>query len=281
MMMMISSRKGFWSPTEFSDVDELREVVLDDPNPASDTPLTEADFLAAVAGKNVLMLVHGYNNTEDDVNLAYARIQKAVASYFGGKYDVVVGYTWPGGALGASYPIARSRSNSAGPRLAPWLQKIARKAAALDVMSHSLGARVALKALGAGLKNPAKPVRNLYLLAAAVDNESIEKGEEFYEPSKRAQQTVVMHSKKDKTLALWFRIGDAILPWQWLDMFDLALGYSGPEDPADIIDHSPHVKVVNCKGPELDHGDYKDHPAVYGYLKEHLAGKRPEQFYTL
>jgi esterase/lipase superfamily enzyme len=278
---MISSRKDFWSPTEFSDTDDLRDVVLDDPNPAADTPISESDFLASLAGQRVLMLVHGYNNTEDDVSLAYARIERAVAEHLGTRYDLVIGYTWPGGALGVSYPIARSRSNSAGPRLAPWLQKIARRAQALDVMSHSLGARVTLKALAQGLKNPARPLRNLYLLAAAVDNESIEKGEEFYDATKRSEQTIVMHSRKDRTLAIWFRVGDAILPWQWLDIFDVALGYSGPEDPADIIDHSPHVKVVNCKGPELDHGDYKDHPQVYGYIKDYLAGRRTEQFYTL
>jgi hypothetical protein len=90
-----------------------------------------------------------------------------------------------------------------------------------------------------------------------------------------------MHSRHDRTLGVLFRIGDAILPWQWFDLFDHALGYSGPEDPADIINHSPHVKVVNGKGAELDHGDYKDHPAVYGFIARFLAGKTPDQFYTL
>lgn len=280
-MLMVSSRHDFWSPTDFSATDDIRDVVLDNPDPATDKPMTEEEFLQAVEKKNVLVLVHGYNNTEDDVNLAYARIETAVTKHVPGKFDIVVGYTWPGGAIGISYPIARARANGAGPRLAPWLQKIARKAKSLDVMCHSLGARVVLKALGAGHKNPAKPLRNLYLLAAAVDNESIEKGEEFFDATRRSDRVVVMHSKKDKTLALWFRLGDAILPWQWFDMFDVALGYSGPEDPSDIIGHSPHVQVVNCKARELDHGDYKDHPAVYGYLRDYLAGKRPEQFTNL
>ena len=252
-MLMVSSRQGFWSPTEFSDLDEIRDVTLENPDPASDKPLTEAEFLAAVTNQNVLLLVHGYNNTEDDVNLAYAQIEKAVQKQVPGKYSAVVGYTWPGGALGISYPIARARSNSAGPRLTPWLQKIARKAKTVDVMSHSLGARVSLRALRDAFKNPAKPVRNLYLFAAAVDNESIEKGEEFYDSTRRTDAVVVIHSKKDKVLALGFRLGDAILPWQWFDLFDAALGYSGPEDVADIIDFSPHVKVVNGKGQNLDH----------------------------
>jgi esterase/lipase superfamily enzyme len=280
-MLMISSRRDFWSATEFADVDDTRDVVLTDANPASDTPISEAELLARVAGQRVLLLVHGYNNTEDDVSLAYARIEHAIGTMVAGKYDLVVGYTWPGGALGLSYPIARARANTAGPRVAPWLTRLARKAASLDVMSHSLGARVMLKALPVAPRTPARPVRNLYLFAAAVDNESIERGEEFYDATKRAETTVVMHSKKDKTLAVLYRIGDAVLPWQWFDLFDSALGYSGPEDPADIIAHSPHVKVVNGKAQDLDHGDYKDHPAVYGYMKSFLVGRRPEQFYSL
>ncbi|HEX7085729.1 MAG TPA: alpha/beta hydrolase [Vicinamibacterales bacterium] len=277
-MLLVSSRLDFWNCTEFSETDAIRDVVLEDPSTAVDRDLSEAEYLAALKAQRVLLLVHGYNNTEDDVNLAYARIERTVRSTFGKEYDVVTGYTWPGGAIGTSYPIARSRANTAGPRLATWIRKIAGAAKALDIMCHSLGARVVLKALE---KGRSKPVRNLYLLAAAVDNEAIEKGEEFYDASKRCRKVVVMHSKHDRTLGIWFRIGDAILPWQWLDMFDVALGHSGPEDPADIVEHSPHVIVVNGKNDRLDHGDYKDHPAVYGFIAKFLANKTPGQFHTL
>lgn len=278
-MLMVSSRKEFWSATEFADEDAIRDVVLDDPNPAVDTEVSEAEYLARLEGKKILLLVHGYNNTEDDVTLGYARVLAATQKYVPGQYDLVTGYTWPGGELGISYPIARSRANSAAPRLARWLKKVAAAAGAVDVMSHSLGARVALKGLDTG---PASTkIRNLYLFAAAVDNESIEKGEDFHDACRRCERVLVVHARTDKTLAIWYRIGDAILPWQWADLLDSALGYSGPEDTADIIKHSPHVTVANGKNQGLDHGDYKDHPAVYGFLKKFLAGKTPEQFYTL
>lgn len=280
-MLMISSRHQFWSCTEFSDNDDIRDVALVNPDPAADTPVTEAELLSQVAAKRVLLLVHGYNNTEDDVSLAYARIDGAVATHLAGRYDLVMGYTWPGGSIHVSYPLARARANTAGPRLASWLTRLARKAEALDVMCHSLGARVVLKALNQAPSPPGRLLRHLFLLAAAVDNESIEKGEEFYPATRRTTRTVVMHSRHDRTLAVWFRIGDAILPWQWFDLFDVALGHSGPENPAAIIAHSPHVQVVNGKAHEIDHGDYKDHPAVYGYLKEFLAGKRRGQFEEL
>jgi pimeloyl-ACP methyl ester carboxylesterase len=51
--------------------------------------------------------------------------------------------------------------------------------ATLDVMGHSMGCRVSLLALQGKLLLP-KMIRNIYLTAAAVDNESIEKDEEYY-----------------------------------------------------------------------------------------------------
>ena len=275
---MISSRDGFWSPIQFAKDDEIRDVFLENPSAGVDTPVTEAEYLEAVRGRKVLLLVHGYNNTEDDVSLAYARIAAAVKKHLTKRYDVITGYTWPGGSLRIGYPIARARANAAGPRLAVWIRKLAPIVASLDIMCHSLGARTALKALGS-LRGT--PVRNLYLFAAAVDNESIEKGEEFYAATKRARTVLVVHSRDDKTLAVWFRVGDALLPWQWFDLFDLPLGYSGPEDPADIVNHSPNVKVVNGKGAALGHHDYKDNPVLFGFLAKFLAGKTPEQYYSL
>ncbi len=277
-MLLVSSRLHFWSCTKFSEADAVRDVVLEDPSTAVDREFTGGEYLAALKGQRVLLLVHGYNNTEDAVNLAYATIERSVRAAFGTAYDVVTGYTWPGGEIGLSYPVARSRANTAGPRLGTWIRKIARSAGALDIMCHSLGARVVLKALERG---GGRPVRNLYLLAAAVDNEAIERGEEFFEASKRCRRIMVMHSKYDRTLAIWFRIGDGALPWQWLDLFDVALGCSGPEDPASIVKHSPHVIVVNGKGARLDHGDYKDNPAVFGFIATFLANRTPGQFHAL
>lgn len=277
-MLLVSSRADFWSSTNFSDEDAIGDVALESPSTSRDRNMTRAEYLESLAGRKVLLLVHGYNNTEDAVALAYARIERAAKKAFGRHYDVITGYTWPGGAIGLSYPVARSRANAAGPRLAGWIRQIARAAASLDVMSHSLGARVVLKALD---RSSGTPVRNLYLLASAIDNESIEKGQEFFAAARRCERAVVMHSKHDRTLGVWFRIGDALLPWQWFDFFDVALGHSGPENPADIIAHSPHVLVVNGKSAGLDHGDYKDHPAVYGFLARYLAGRTPGQFHTL
>ncbi|SEM72339.1 hypothetical protein [Nitrosomonas marina] len=49
----------------------------------------------------------------------------------------------------------------------------------LDMMTHSLGGRVGLKALKEC--SGQRVIRNYYCTAAAVDNENLEPGEEFFE----------------------------------------------------------------------------------------------------
>jgi hypothetical protein len=63
--------------------------------------------------------------------------------------------------------------------------------------------------------------------------------------------------------------------------FDLALGYSGPEDPADIIAHSPNVKVANCKRVIDSHGGYKYSDPVYQFMLHEFTGPAAPQFSTL
>ena len=39
-------------------------------------------------------------------------------------YDALVGFAWPGGALGASFPFARQRANTTAPRFAHLLADV-------------------------------------------------------------------------------------------------------------------------------------------------------------
>jgi hypothetical protein len=114
----------------------------------------------------------------------------------------------------------------------------------VDINSHSLGAHVTFEALKDA---PATIVRNAWNFAAAVDNESIEKGERYYTATQRCQRFYVFHSKNDPVLRVWYRIGD------FFD-FDTALGYSGPEDPRAIMDYSGNLTVINCKDVVASHG---------------------------
>ena len=120
----------------------------------------------------------------------------------------------------------------------------------------------------------ANVVRYAWNFASAVDNESVEKGERYYSAAQRCQKFYVFHSKNDPVLRTWYRIGD------FFD-FDTALGYSGPEDPRAIMDHSRNVTVINCKDIVSSHGGYRSTGQVWSFMQQELATPGTEQFVTL
>jgi pimeloyl-ACP methyl ester carboxylesterase len=272
-MLMVSCRKDFWSATDFSSADEIRRVDLDT---GKGTVVSQNEFLQAVQSKRLIVLVHGYNNEELDVVKSYATIdeQMRLLGFVGGNaaaYDGLVGFAWPGGAHGVSFPFARQRAGDSASRFARLLSDLRNAGATIDLNTHSLGAHVAFEALRDG---PPQVVRNSWNFASAVDNESIERAERYYHASRRCQNFYVFHSKNDPVLRIWYRVGD-------LFDFDTALGYSGPEDPGAIIQHSPNVRVINCKDVVQAHGGYRSAGQVWAYMSQELTTPAPSQFVTL
>jgi esterase/lipase superfamily enzyme len=261
-MILISCRRKFTSTVEFNKQDEIRE---------GDVTMTEAELAEAVRGKRTLILVHGYNNEMPAVIDAYDRVRemmrlsKLLAPDPRG-YDVVLGYAWPGGWSGLSFPVAVLRANRTGKRFRDTLAKLQNAAASVDVQTHSLGARVAMEALDRG----GVTLRNLWLLAAAIDDETVEKGEEYFDAAQRCSRVYVMHSEQDPVLRTAYRIGDL------LD-HDRALGWKGPQRPKKIADSSPNTKVVNCRQVVTSHGGYRAAAECYDYwLNELLTASAPQ-----
>jgi esterase/lipase superfamily enzyme len=273
-MHMVSCRREFWSATDFSTADEIRELDLAGNGQAPAVP--PAVFLAAMAGKRVTVLVHGYNNEQRDVLDSYRTIDEQMRllgflGRTGSPYDALVGFAWPGGASGVSFPFARGRADEAAPRLRQLLAALQGSSAIVDVNSHSLGAHVTFEAL-----RDASPsvIRNAWNFASAVDNESVERGERYFDSTQRCQRFYVFHSKNDPVLRVWYRIGD------FFD-FDTALGYSGPEDPRAIMDHSANVTVINCKDVVSSHGGYRSSGQIWSFMQQELSAPGSQQFVTL
>ena len=271
-MLIVSCRENFWSATDFSDADLVRRIDL---ATGSGTPVTPAEYLKAVEGKRVFVLVHGYNNEERDVVESYRTIDERMRllGFLGGahaRYDLLVGFAWPGGVAGISFPFARVRAAESAPRFAQILTGLRRVGATVDLNTHSLGTHVALEALRGGSPG----VRFVWNFASAVDNESVEYGERYFASTQRCERFYVFHSKEDLILRLWYRVGD------FFD-FDTALGCSGPEDPGAIIRHSANVRVINCKDVVQSHGGYRSSGEVWSYMVRELATPSSEQFVTL
>lgn len=295
-ILIVSCRKDFWSATDFSNTDEIRRLDLD---AGTSTVVSQNEFLQELRAKRLTVLVHGYNNEELDVVSSYTMIdrQMRLLGFLGGtaaSYDALVGFAWPGGAAGVSFPFARARAAESASRFARLLAELRSANATIDLNTHSLGAQVAFEALRdpSALREPqGRPeprrgttssgrggaphvVRNSWNFASAVDNESIEREERYYQASRRCQNFYVFHSKNDPVLRVWYRVGDL---WD----FDTALGYSGPEDPGVILQHSPNVRVINCKDVVQSHGGYRSTGQVWAYMSQQLTNPSADQFVTL
>lgn len=274
-MKIISAREGFWSDDALANKDAIRAVDLVGDKPSK--IIEEDKFFEGIKGKRILIIIHGYNNGKEDVHSAYALIEKNVKKHVkgDGSYDEVIGYIWPGGETAINYYSAKSRANKLGRRVGLLFQRMFDNDVTVDVMGHSMGSRVILKALDTRAE---KVVQNVFLLASAVDNECLEKTEKFYPATKRCSNAFVFHTKHDTTLSIFYRGAE----------LDNALGLTGPENPEDIISHSspskastPSVYVINCKNKIKRHGDYKREKLLYTYISQFISGSPADQFSTL
>jgi hypothetical protein len=273
MMMMVSCRKGFWSATDFASSEQFREVDL---HSGASTVISAPQFVDTLRNKRVVVLVHGYNNEELDVIASYRAIDERMRllGFLGGAsatYDALIGFAWPGGAVGFSFPFARQRAGQSAPRLRALLAKLRGAGATGDLNTHSLGSHVAFEALRLGTPGM---VRYAWNFASAVDNESIEHNERYYDATKRCERFYVFHSKRDPVLRVWYRLGDFF-------EFDTALGYSGPEDAGAILKHSANVRVINCKDVVHSHSGYRGAGEVWSYMRDELTVPSPDQFVTI
>ena len=270
-MLLISARKDFWNDNKLAKKDKARHVDLVGSKPSVKVPKP----IKYLKGKRILMLIHGYNNEPEDVHNAYAMIEANIETHAASAYDEVIGYIWPGGDGPFDYAPAKKRANALARRVGIWLEKMKEADVTVDVMVHSMGARVIFKALKT---TSATYARHIFTMAAAVDNESIEKDEEFFPSTNRCESVFVFHSRHDGVLRGPYFIAE----------FDRALGLHGPENPADIIAHSspanpatPSVYVVNCKNKVKKHGAYKRTVDIYTFVSKAAAGTAINQFETL
>ena len=270
-MIIISARRDFINPNKLlpeTEPDQFKIVNL----PQSEIPnsgLSKSNFLqklSKLSDKRILMLVHGYNNEHDKMCRAYYAIEKNVAKYIKNQYGIVIGYSWPGGEHRLAWWLAKCNADKTAKRLKILIKDILREPSSniqLDVISHSLGARVILEMLKQLSKENLgwQPVRNYFCMAAAVDNEVLEPNEKFYASTSQVNNIYIFHSKHDQALRSAYK----------LSKFDRALGVYGPEHFNKL---GKHIYVVNCENHVESHGAYKGTASVYKYIQTVLTNKQ-------
>lgn len=274
-MLMISDREDFWdakalsAQTQISIVDEKGTL--------------EGKEFSHLKQKNILLLIHGFNNSEADVLPSYFAIQNEIEKTFvnGEKkiYDHVVGYLWPGCESRTAYYEAKGHAEAVSSRVAELISKIADKTDRVDVMAHSMGNFVFLEALNKisepkrswtdtfrsalGLATSAvKKVGNYFSLGAAVDDESIEVGQIYGQAIERCQNVYVVYSEQDSVLKYLYTFAE----------MDRALGSKGIEDISKL---PPHVQLVDCSAVVDGHSKYEETPQVFEFIRNRLLGIQP------
>jgi pimeloyl-ACP methyl ester carboxylesterase len=182
--------------------------------------LSRDKFFSSLKSQRVLVLIHGFNSTTSDAIKHYEQVSKDVGS----SYDQVIYYLWPGGKYGldkASFgEIERNATTYSGARervkdvlkerLASFLSGLRRQTKSIDILAHSMGCRLTLAALSSIPLPPQEQfVRYVYLMGAAVRNQDLDVGHEYYGAGFQCRNIYVFFSRNDPVLRNAFPLGES------------------------------------------------------------------------
>lgn len=175
-------------------------------------------------------------------------------------YDEIIGYLWPGCDSRLEYFKAKENAEEIKKRAFQFIQLIASEAKQVDVLAHSMGNYLFLEAM----KKPEHSglVTNYFSLGAAVDNESIQKGEVYYSSIKNCKEVYVAYSKEDDVLEYIYTLAE----------LDKALGGFGIEDISKL---PPHVQLVDCSKVVDAHSAYFECSQLYQFIQNRIFGIPP------
>lgn len=203
--------------------------------------------LADLVGKHVIVFVHGYNLTAQECLTGakdfFTKLHKAVLhdGMDAQKLQFLL-FTWPGDTGTLYFNDAQQYAHLSGAALCELLRQAG--ARQLSIVTHSLGAHVALRAaagLGERLFHGREVPRidQLLLLAASVEDDVFERPERpeeyhFAEAAFGVRKLHITASRADEVLGGPFRINES----------DEALGYCGPESMHPLVSLSRRVREV-------------------------------------
>lgn len=256
---LMSDRASFWDADKISD----QTAFMLDSNPKR-TTLNSKE----IKGKNVLLLVHGYNNGPEEALSTYRLVNLHVSalknSHQANLYDLVIGYLWPGDDSPLEYYDAKLHVLRLAKVMRSHLQFLSGSAARVDVLAHSMGNRLIFEALNDHSNGGKKLVHNLYSLAAAVDDESIEKNEKYYRATQNCEKIFVFYSRRDGVLKWDYRLAEG----------DNALGYEGAEDPKMLPENVQLINYTNLIG---QHSQYFMVLPVYEFIRTQFFSSIPKR----
>lgn len=213
---------------------------------------TEADLRAETS---VAFLVHGFNVNRPGGVDTLRRLAQQLPPGIGTGY---VGVLWPGDhwVRAISYPFEGNDADDTAKELTKYIRLVVPKGTELSFVSHSLGARVVMETIKA-LKRADYPIRQVSLLAAAIDDFSLARPRDYSAAVAKTDRVAVLASRRDRVLTLAYPAGDALQAFIFFRRDDagLALGSRGPKPSGN--DRVPlqvyHEQIPDPRGSDHDH----------------------------
>lgn len=249
---IVSSRRKFYNAGEISKGDKIRLVNLADPRRRNNKLISNENLLRMINEKHVVILVHGYNNTFNEVCDAYLRITNQLNTS-SVPHDQVIGYLWPGGDRKISYWTAKKRAQQLSGRIASLLSKLSNNASSVDIVAHSMGCFLSLATMK---KSNLVKIRNIYLMAPAVGNYKLSDSAYFSKAVSRCKSAFIFKSRDDTVLRYAFPAGEK---------GDDALGYTGPVPYRTVVSNSLTIDCSDKPDP-IDHGSYSRRTEIFEFM---------------
>jgi len=212
-------------------------------------PIEDAVVAVSVAGKDVIIGIHGFNVSRPKAVRSYVTLEGELQLT---SDQAFFGVLWPGDYWlpVVNYPAEAADAEQSGRYLAEYLDAHFAGAASVSFISHSLGGRVLLEAV----KQLGRPVREVCITAGAVDNDCLKS--QYAGAKAKAERVSVLASRKDKVLKLAYPLGDFGSDVFWNDSDNPwrgALGLKGP-NPFEPPPRVRHRQIADQLG--YDHGHY-------------------------
>jgi len=215
----------------------------------------------------ITFLLHGFNCSRQRGRELLLRLAEKLPSVTDG---AIVAVLWPGDhwVRFISYPFEGKDADDSAFELSRYIVRGIKPGTELSFVSHSLGARVVMETVERLIGRDYQ-IRQICLMAAAIDDYSLSDPEEYRIGVSLAERVAVLASKRDRVLKYAYPVGDLLQAFVffWKDESGLALGYHGPKP---IEGHSLPKQVYPVQIPDerkTDHGDYlPNHPPTPNQL---------------
>ena len=225
---------------------------------------------------------------EDNLNKATGQFDRSDYS----KYTRLLHVTWEGDVGEVDFPGAEDSADKAGPMFAQTIQQLSDAGIKINVIAHSLGNRVLLKAmdkLGEAGKNDI--IEHVFLWQAAVPqtalsndlskDTTIRKNGHFVNAYKAANKITVLYSKNDQVLSLAYWFGNHLDEVEFVDKhFNTHLTSSGTELEMRFPKNYNVIPASGHNGPDKSTIQLLDKKLISAscseWIKSHSAMRDPD-----